>query len=497
MLFSKNNSVRTADRSIVEALHTSQAVIEFTPSGQVITANKNFLEVVGYRLEDIAGQHHSLFCDPAYVKSDEYGRFWSALAAGSFQSGEFKRFAHGGRVLWLQATYNPIRDRSGRVVRVVKFAADITASKIHALDSTGKVAAIDRSQAVIEFTPAGHVITANPNFLASLGYRLEEIFGQHHSLFCDPEYARSADYSAFWVALGRGEFQMAEYRRIGKGGREVYIQASYNPIFDDTGAVVKVVKMATDTTEMVRKRLRNDKLGHEINGELGSVISQMMVATEMATGASGASTETGGIVNSVAAASEELSQSVREIAHSMVQTRTEAESVFRHAETANASASGLSQSAASMNNVVALIQDIASQINLLALNATIESARAGEAGKGFAVVASEVKSLANQAASSTKTIAVEIANMQSVTTDVVGALGLISSSMNSVMENVASVAGAIEQQNAVTGEISLNMQSAVSAVQQIEDSLCHISSTFAKVSEASEQVKQNVEILVA
>jgi len=486
-----------SNRSIVEALHASQAVIEFTPSGKILTANSHFLAAVGYRLEDIEGRHHSLFCDADHVNSEAYGRFWSDLAQGRFQSGEFKRFGRTGQAVWLQATYNPVRDRSGRVVKIVKFAADITAAKLRSLDYAGMVAAMDRAQAVIEFKVTGEVITANANFLNVLGYDLDEIVGRHHRMFCDPAQVNSREYAEFWQALARGEFQAAEYRRVAKSGVDVYIQATYNPIFDDTGAVVKVVKFATDITHTVKKRLRNDSLGHDINTELGDVLSQIVTANAMAAGASGASTETGAIINAVAAASEELSQSVREIAQSMNFARTGAESVFRHAESANDYAGALNASAVSMNTIVALIQNIASQINLLALNATIESARAGEAGRGFAVVASEVKSLANQAAQSTKTIAGEIANMQSVTGDVVGVLGLISTSMTAVMENVTSVASAIEQQNAVTGEISSNMQSAVVAVSQIGESLGHISTTFAKVSQASEQVKHNVEVLVA
>ncbi|MGZ6041205.1 MAG: methyl-accepting chemotaxis protein, partial [Asticcacaulis sp.] len=305
------------------------------------------------------------------------------------------------------------------------------------------------------------------------------------------------EYKHFWADLAAGSVQAGEFRRTGKGGRDVYIQASYNPIFDDTGAVVKVVKFATDMTEIVKKRLRNDSLSSEINHELGDVINQMVTATEMTSGASTASTETGSIINSVAAAAEELSQSVREIAQNMTQAKSGVEGVFKHAESANASANSLSESANAMNNIVTLIQDIASQINLLALNATIESARAGEAGRGFAVVATEVKSLANQAAASTKTIADEIARMQSVSHEVVEALSLISSSMNTVLENVTGVAGAIEQQQAVTGEISGNMQAAVSAVQQIEESLGHINTTFSNVANASEQVKQSVEELAA
>ncbi len=494
MFFDKSGS---DDKAIVSALNASQAIIEFTPDGRILTANAGFLAAVGYTLNEVTGQSHRLFCDSDYVKSDDYRRFWADLAGGKFQSGEFKRFGKGGRVVWLQATYNPIKDRAGKVTKVVKFAADITAAKVQAIDYAGKIAAIDRAQAVIEFTTAGEVLTANDNFLNALGYRLEEIKGRHHRIFCTPEDVRSPDYQRFWDDLAKGKFQAAEYRRIGKAGDDVYIQASYNPIFDDTGAVVKVVKFATVITETVNRRLRNDSLGREIDSELGGVIDQMVAATQMTATVASASTETSSIINSVAAASEELSLSVREIGQSMANAQVGVESVFNHAQKANDSVATLNSSATAMNAVVELIQNIASQINLLALNATIESARAGEAGKGFAVVASEVKSLANQAAASTKTIGDEIAKMQSVTTDVVGAMKLISTSLNSVLENVASVAGAIEEQHAVTGEISNNMQAAVGAVHDIEENLGRINATFSDVANASEQVKQSVEELVA
>ncbi|MFT4074495.1 MAG: PAS domain-containing methyl-accepting chemotaxis protein [Asticcacaulis sp.] len=495
MLFGKQVSGDT--RGIIAALNASQAVIEFTPRGEILTANSNFLNAVGYSLSEIAGKHHSLFCDPAYVSSDAYRQFWQSLANGEFKSNVFKRFGKGGRIVWLQATYNPIRDGSGKVTKVVKFASDITEAKMSEVDQKGKIEAISRAQAVIEFTPEGKVITANQNFLDVLGYRLDEIVGRPHSQFCEPAYAASDAYRRFWDDLRAGKFQVAEYKRLGKGGREVYIQANYNPIFDDTGAVVKVVKFATDTTEAVRRRIRNENLSQTINTDLGDVMQRMVEATQMTSSATSASSDTGAIINSVAAASEELSQSVREIAQNMGSARVNVENVFKHAEGATVSATGLNKSAAAMTNIVTLIQDIAGQINLLALNATIESARAGEAGKGFAVVASEVKNLANQAANSTKTIAAEITNIQSVTGEVVEALDLISGSMDTVLENVASVASAMEQQDAVTNEISGNMQTAVSAIGQINDSLGRINHTFASVTEASEKVKGDVEVLVA
>lgn len=490
---SKNNDLQAT----INALNSSQAVIEFLPNGEIITANENFLSAVGYGISEITGNHHRIFCDPKYVNSAQYTDFWRNLANGIFQSGEFKRFGKGGRVIWLQASYNPIKNEKGETVKVIKFASDITAEKNQSLDSKGKIDAINRAQAVIEFMPNGEIIFANENFLGALGYSLAEVKGKHHSIFCEANYVRSAEYENFWKDLRAGKFQAAEYKRIGKGGKEVYIQASYNPIFDDTGEVIKVVKFATDITKTVERRMRNDTLSSEINDDLGSVVNQVNGASDMASTAASASTETGAIVNSVAAAAEEMSQSVREISENMMNAKTNVENVFSHAEAANRSADNLTNSAASMNNIVTIIQDIAGQINLLALNATIESARAGEAGRGFAVVASEVKNLAGQVSKSTQTIGAEIANMQSVSSEVVDSLGLISNSMTSVLQNVASVASAIEQQNAVTIDISQNMQQAVGAVDEISRSLTDINNAFSVVAQASDKVKRDVEALVA
>lgn len=491
------NNKQNDTQAIIDALNASQAVIEFTPNGDILHANENFLSALGYGLSEIVGNHHRIFCEPSFVNSAQYGQFWQNLSRGIFQSGEFKRIAKGGRIVWIQASYNPIRNNKGEIVKVVKFASDITDAKNAAIDAKGKIDAINRSQAVIEFKPSGEILHANENFLGAVGYGLNEIVGNFHKMFCEPNYAKSNEYSQFWDALRAGKFQSAEYKRIGKGGREIYIQASYNPIFDDTGAVIKVVKFATDITEMVKKRIRNEGLSHEINQDLGGVVTQVNMAAEMTSKAASASTETGAIVNSVAAAAEEMSQSVKEISVNMVNAKTNVEGVFSHAEAANRSADNLSQSAAAMNNIVTIIQDIAGQINLLALNATIESARAGEAGRGFAVVASEVKTLASQVSNSTQTIGSEIANMQSVSGEVVQSLSVISSSMNSVLDNVASVASAIEQQNAVTVDISQNMQQAVGAVNEISSSLEEINGAFNMVSQASEKVKTDVEALVA
>ncbi len=239
--------------AISEALNRSQAVIEFTPTGEIITCNENFLSTVGYSLNEVKGMHHSMFCTPDYVKTAEYPMFWKKLARGEFQSGEFLRSAKGGREIWLQATYNPILDKNGKATKVIKFASDITEQKNHAADSDGKLKAIDKSQAVIEFNTDGVVLTANENFLKTLGYELREIQGKHHRMFCEPKYVDSTAYRQFWDKLGRGEFESGEYKRVGRGGKEVWIQASYNPIFDATGRVAKVVKFASDITEEKNK----------------------------------------------------------------------------------------------------------------------------------------------------------------------------------------------------------------------------------------------------
>ncbi|MEY3251382.1 MAG: hypothetical protein RL227_355, partial [Pseudomonadota bacterium] len=232
----------------LEAISRSQAVIEFDTKGTILTANDNFLGALGYTLAEIKGQHHSMFATPEYRSSPEYRAFWDKLGRGEFDAGQYKRIAKGGREIWIQASYNPVFDASGKPVKVVKFATDITDATIERADAKGKLEAISRSQAVIEFDTKGTILTANENFLGALGYTLAEIKGQHHSMFATPEYRSSPEYRAFWDKLGRGEFDAGQYKRITKGGREIWIQASYNPVFDASGKPVKIVKFATDIT---------------------------------------------------------------------------------------------------------------------------------------------------------------------------------------------------------------------------------------------------------
>lgn len=245
--------------SVLDAINRVQAVIEFQLDGTIVHANPNFLAAVGYTLEEIVGQHHRIFCEPGYAASSEYQQFWQHLGDGEFHSGEFKRRAKGGRDIWIAASYNPVLGPDGKPVKVIKFATDITAQKIAAAEFKGKRDAVNRVQAIIEFDLHGRVLTANDNFLNVMGYALEEVQGQHHRIFCDSAFVHSPEYLAFWERLGRGEFNAGEYRRVTKSGKDVWILASYNPIFDAEGKPVKVVKFATDITE--QKKLSTESRG--------------------------------------------------------------------------------------------------------------------------------------------------------------------------------------------------------------------------------------------
>ena len=412
----------------VAAANRSQAVIEFNMDGTIITANANFLGTVGYSLTEITGKHHSMFVEPRERDGAAYREFWAALNRGEYQAAEYKRIGKGGKEVWIQASYNPIFDEKGKPIKVVKFATDVTAEKLKNADLAGQIAAIGKAQAVIEFNMDGTIISANANFLDALGYSLAEIKGKHHSMFVEPSERDGAGYREFWAALNRGEYQAAEYKRIGKGGKEVYIQASYNPILDLNGKPFKVVKYATDVTRQVLVRMGNERVR--------------------------------GMMESVAAGSEELNASVREISEAMTKSRETAMSAVEQVSSADAQAQRLTEAAQSMSGIVEMINNITGQINLLALNATIESARAGEAGRGFAVVASEVKSLANQAKQATDKIGQEIGSLNGISGDVVSALGSIKQAINNVSEYVTSTAAAIEEQSTVTNEMSTSMQRA-------------------------------------
>jgi len=444
--------------AILNALDKSQAIIEFKPDGTIIRANQNFLSPMGYTIEEIRGKHHSMFCDRNYVVSDDYRKFWEELRHGRFQAKQFKRIGKGGKEVWIEASYNPVLDISGKVYKVVKFATDISGHRAHLADIQGKVDAIGHSQAVIEFTLEGIVITANENFLRILGYTLGEIQGKHHRMFCERAVQESEEYTAFWGALNRGEYQSAQYKRLGKGGKEVWIEASYNPVYDLNGRLWKIVKFATDITP---RKEQNARLAAQFETGVKSLVdsvshsSRDMKSTAQTLAA--AAEQTSQQSSTVASATEELAASVNEISRQITEATRVVNTAVEDARKSETLVGSLLETAAKIGEVTSLISDIASQTNLLALNATIEAARAGEAGKGFAVVAGEVKNLANQTAKATGEIAQQISEVQACSAGTADAIKAIVRTIIQVSEINASISGAVEEQSAATREVSANI----------------------------------------
>jgi methyl-accepting chemotaxis protein len=436
--------LRNADfRGQVEAINKSQAVAHFAMDGTFLDVNDVFLKLFGYEQAEVLGQNHRMFVDPNVAEGEDYTAFWQKLRTGEYRQGEFKRVAKGQREVWIQASYNPILDMDGRPFKVVKFASDVTEAKMRAADHGSQFEAINRSQAVIQFDLDGHVLDANEHFCNAMGYRLSEIRGRHHRMFVDPAYAAGKAYDEFWQRLRRGEFFSAIFERVGRNGRRVSIQASYNPILDLNGRPFKVVKYATDVSRNMEARAR----------------------------AVGATAQTLSNVQSVAAAAERMSVTVSEIAGVMVRSKDAVDGIHGKAHIADQAQIRLRVAAQSMDGVVQAITKIAEQINLLALNATIEAVRAGEAGKGFAIVANEVKSLANQATSATARILVEITGMQEVSDDVANTLSSITAGVAAVQEFVTQATSSIGEQSAATRDISVSMQAAAIDVRSIGEGL--------------------------
>ncbi len=393
----------------LKAIDRSQGIIEFQPDGTIISANQNFLDVIGYPAGELVGRNHAMLVEPEYAQSGEYREFWARLSRGDFFSGEFKRIAKGGKEVWISATYNPIFDADGQVSRVVKFANNITDQKQTALANTAKVNAIMRAMGVIEFDLSGTILWANNNFLNIIGYDIDEVVGKHHRVVCDPEYVRSLEYQLFWEKLNRGEFDTGRYRRLGKSGREVWIQATYNPVFDGNGKLAKIVKFAVDVTDQVRNESAVDEQARHMNEAVAKITRSFNeLAEELSSGASIAA-------SSGAAAMAESVQAMSDI----------------------------QKSSAAIQMFIRDIQNIAEKTNLLALNATIEASRAGEHGKGFAVVASEVQNLAarSSAAALEITQAMEAAMRRIETGNLVASQA--GEAFNEILENVNSAASKI------------------------------------------------------
>lgn len=499
------------------AIGKSQAVIEFSLDGIILNANANFLSVLGYSLEEVKGRHHSMFVEPGYQQTNEYRLFWDRLGRGEYDAGQYKRIAKGGREVWIQASYNAILNADKKPFKVVKYATDITEEKMRSADYSGQLAAIGKSQAVIEFTLDGIVLNANDNFLNVLGYSLSDVKGKHHGMFVDTAYRQSAEYKVFWDRLERGEYDTGQYKRIGKGGKEIWIQASYNPILDVNNKPFKVVKYATDITDQVNNanamKLAVDQVQEAVKaavdgdltqrismegktglleilcGDINSLIEGMndivgqikTAADEIYTGASEISNGNSDLssrteqqaanLEETASSMEELTSTVKLNADNAKQANVLAEQASTVAmqggeliQQVVSTMNAINESSQKISDIIGVIDGIAFQTNILALNAAVEAARAGDQGRGFAVVASEVRTLAQRSANAAKDIK-----------------GLISDSVKK-----------IENGNTLVGKSGDTMKEIVTSIKRVNDIMAEIAAASAEQSKGIEEVSNAV-----
>jgi len=506
----------------LEAIGRSLGVIAFTPDGRVIEVNHSFLDTLGYTEHEAIGQHHRLFVDEAYARSDEYREFWSKLNRGEYEHNIYKRFGKHKKEVWIQASYNPIKDVNGKVVKVVKFAVDITTEKTKLVDLQGQMDAINNNQGVIEFSLDAKVVSVNQNFLDIMGYTETETIGKPHSTFVDATTAASEEYREFWAKLRRGEFDSNQYKRVGKGGKEVWLQASYNPIRDLNGNVVKVVKFATDVTESAKVSQSLARAVKEINhvveltqnNDLSERVSLSGKTDNMLNLSEGINALIDGMVNivthvkeagetintaagEIAAGNSDLSQRTEEQASSLEQT---AASMEQLASTVKASAenskvandlansassvalqgghvvadvvttmNSISESASKIHDIIGVIDGIAFQTNILALNAAVEAARAGEQGRGFAVVAAEVRQLAQRSAVAAKEIKQLITNSVNQVSDGTKLVEKAGHTMDEVVSSVKKVTEIMNEINQATQEQSTGIDQVNEAVTQMDE----------------------------
>jgi len=351
------------------AINKALAVIEFTLDGKIIKANKNFLDLMGYTLEEIKGQHHRIFVAEEERNAPAYAQFWQKLGRGEYDQRLYRRITKSGHEVWIQATYNPIIDALGRPFEIVKYARDVTQQQLQAADFSGQITAINKVRAVIEFDVNGNILHANNNFLRAVGYSLSEIVGKHHAIFVEPAERASAQYQEFWKRLAAGQYDAGLYRRVKKNGDALWLQANYNPIFDMDGRVFKVVKYATDVSIQTHA---TQTLQAAVGG----------LSEALSTGSASAQ-QANDLVKATSSIAEQGGVVMQEVVNKMA---------------------AINASAAKITEIIGVIDEITFRTNLLALNAAVEAARAGEHGRGFAVVAGEVRSLAQRTAASASEI---------------------------------------------------------------------------------------------
>ena len=532
----------------LEAIDKSMGTIQFSLDGKILTANDNFLRLLGYTLDEVKGQHHQIFVDPAYRESSEYRHFWEKLGRGEFDAAQYKRIGKGGKELWIQASYNPVMDANGKPYKVIKFASDITAQKMQNANFEGQLAAINKSMATIEFALDGTVLTANDNFLKALGYSLDEIKGKHHRIFVEPTYRESAEYREFWAKLGRGEYDAAQYKRIGKGGKEIWIQASYNPIMDANGKPYKVVKFSIDVTEQVKatqalnqaveqtqvvvaaaqdgdltqripmegKTGALEALCGGINDLVKSMLDVLLTIRESSDTISTASKEIAAGNSDLSQRTEEQASSLEETAASMEELTSTVKQNAENAKQANQLAissssvatkggevvrdsvstmAQISESSKKIADIISVIDGIAFQTNILALNAAVEAARAGEQGRGFAVVAAEVRNLAQRSANAAKEIKTLITDSVSKVESGTAQVTQAGKTMDEIVLSIKRVTDIMAEITAASVEQSAGIEQVNRAITQMDEVTQQNAALVEEAAAAAESMEEQAQTM--
>ena len=492
------------EKAQLEAINNYYAVISFKPDGTILDANQNFLHTLGYEdANEIIGKHHQIFCDKTFSNSKEYAAFWNDLNKGMVRTSEFRRIKKNGDSIFIQASYSPVKDNKGKVYKIIKFAQDITEKKLENLYFSEQINAISKSHAVIEFDMNGKILNANDNFLKSFDYQLNEILGKHHDIFCEESFKNSNEYKLFWQKLNEGKFDSAQYLRIGKNKKEIWIQATYNPIMGIDNKPIKVVKYATDITERKKMLIEIEKNIKKLTKSLDNLSNASVsmskdaeITMDGSQEVSSSITQINHSVSNITKKVETMLSSITDIADSSSKgKRVAIEAQEQSKNTTNAMLK-LDTESQKIGETINIITQIAFQTNILSLNAAVEAATAGEAGKGFAVVAAEVRNLATRSNDAAKQITEAITLIQSLVKNSLESINSIDSTIEEITSMSTHISDSIIEQKTISNEVSHITSQTNKEINEISNTMANVSKSAQSTGKESKETLEASEELI-